>query len=182
MAEKVARVYAAAAFEAAATDRDKERLVSDARTLSQMLEAEPRLMKIFLHPDISAGEKKQSAEKIFKGRLSDTVCGLIAVLIEKDRMSCIGDVLGEIEALYKKYKGIGVVYVSAAMPVNDRQKAALEKKLLETTGCKSLEMHYSVDESLIAGITVRMGDRMVDSSVKTRLTNMKRQLQTLQLK
>ncbi len=65
-----------------------------------------------------------------------------------------------------EYKKIGIAYVSTAKPLTDEQKKAVAGKLLETTGYVDFQMHYSVDESLIGGMVIRIGDRVVDSSIK----------------
>jgi len=57
----------------------------------------------------------------------------------------------------------------------------VEERLLETTGFVSLEMEYAVDESLLGGLVIRIGDRVVDSSIKTRLEEIRRDLMKLQL-
>jgi len=63
-------------------------------------------------------------------------------------------------------------------------KAAKEKilkRLLETTDYQEFEIHYSVDESLIGGMVIRIGDRVVDSSIKHKLLELSRQLQKIDL-
>ena len=62
------------------------------------------------------------------------------------------------------------------------QKEALKKKLLADTKYTSLEFHFEIDESLLSGMVIRIGDRVVDSSAATRLKNMTRQLKMLQIK
>ena len=65
--------------------------------------------------------------------------------------------------------------------LSDEQKTALEKRLLDTTGYVQFEMHYDVDASLLGGMVIRIGDRVVDSSIKTRLYGLKKELSALQL-
>ena len=76
----------------------------------------------------------------------------------------------------KEYKKIGTAYVTAPLPLSDEQKAAVEKRLLETTKYVEFEMHYDVDAALIGGLVIRIGDRVVDSSVKNKLTSLTREL------
>ena len=68
------------------------------------------------------------------------------------------------------------------MPLSDSQKEQIKKKLLETTKYVEFELHYDVDESLIGGMVIRIGDRVVDSSVKSRLMTLTRELSKIQLK
>ena len=56
-----------------------------------------------------------------------------------------------------------------------------EQRLLDTTDYKKMEMHYNVDESLIGGMVVRIGDRVVDSSIKTKLNELQKELLKVQL-
>ena len=81
----------------------------------------------------------------------------------------------------KEFKKIGAAYVTSAVELGAEQKAALEKRLLETTGYVQFEMHYDVDASLLGGMVIRIGDRVVDSSIKTRLYELKKELSALQL-
>ena len=67
------------------------------------------------------------------------------------------------------------------MELRDEQKARLEKRLLETTSYVEFEMKYSVKPELIGGLVIRIGDRVVDSSIRTQLYEMKRELMKLQL-
>ena len=81
----------------------------------------------------------------------------------------------------KELKGIGVVYVKTAMPLGQEQKKKIEQKLLDTTKFKEVEMHYEVEESLIGGMKIRIGDRVVDSSIETKLSQLTKQLMKVQL-
>ena len=68
------------------------------------------------------------------------------------------------------------------MELNAVQKEKVEEKLLKTTHYEAFEMHYEVDESLIGGMVIRIGDRVVDSSVKQKLSQLTRELSKIQLK
>ncbi|MDE6912213.1 MAG: ATP synthase F1 subunit delta, partial [Lachnospiraceae bacterium] len=84
-------------------------------------------------------------------------------------------------SLVKEYKKIGVVFVASAIELDETQRVKVEQKLLDTTNYASLEMHYKVDASLIGGMVIRIGDRVVDSSIRTKLSRMEKQLQEIQL-
>ena len=64
----------------------------------------------------------------------------------------------------------------------DAQKAAVVKRLLETTKYVTFEMHYEVDSAIIGGMMIRIGDRVVDSTVRTKLYDLTRELSKIQLK
>ena len=71
--------------------------------------------------------------------------------------------------------------MTTAVALTDVQKSAVEKRLLDTTRYESFEMNYSVDESLIGGMVIRIGDRVVDSSIKTKLYELSKNLRSIQV-
>lgn len=71
--------------------------------------------------------------------------------------------------------------VASAVELKSEQKAMIEQRLLDTTQYVEFEMEYSVDPSLIGGLVIRIGDRVVDSSIKTQINELHRSLSKLQL-
>jgi len=69
----------------------------------------------------------------------------------------------------------------SAVELSPEQKAAVEAKLLETSGYRKMEMHFDTDAALIGGMVIRIGDRVVDSSIRTKLDGLTRQLLQIQL-
>lgn len=82
----------------------------------------------------------------------------------------------------KEYKKIGTAYVTSAMELTLQQKQAVEQKLLDTTKYVQFEIHYTTDPALIGGMVIRIRDRVVDGSVRTRLEHLTRDLERIQLK
>jgi len=83
--------------------------------------------------------------------------------------------------LVKEVKRIGTAYVTSAVELKEAQKAQIKERLLATTQYVEFEMNYEVDSSLIGGMIIRIGDRVVDSSIKTQLYELKKQLMDVQL-
>jgi len=81
----------------------------------------------------------------------------------------------------KELKGIGVAYVTTPFELQAVQKDQVELKLLDTTSYRKMEMHYLIEESLIGGMIIRIGDRVVDGSVSTKLNELQKQLLKIQL-
>ena len=71
--------------------------------------------------------------------------------------------------------------MTTAVPLKEEQCKRIEQKLLDTTEYTKMEMHYHLDESLIGGMVVRIGDRVVDSSIKTKLSELQKELLKVQL-
>ena len=104
------------------------------------------------------------------------------MIVEKDHYNEIESVFTYFMEQVKEYKNIGTAYVTSAMELSDAQKAAVEKRLLETTKYVKFEMHYDVDAALIGGMVIRIKDRVVDSRIQTKLYDLTRELSKIQLK
>ena len=103
------------------------------------------------------------------------------MIVEKDRNDAMVEIFEYFIDRVKEYKNIGVASVVSALELSDAQKAAVEKRLLETTKYVQFEINYSVDSSLIGGMVIRIGDRVVDNSIKTRLYDLTRELNKIQI-
>ena len=107
--------------------------------------------------------------------------GFLKIVVEKNRFDCIDEILEYFIDEVKKLKGIGVAYVTTPSELSDEQKKMVEAKLLDTTDYKTMEMHYLINEELIGGMQIRIGDRIVDSSVQTKIMKLKQDLIKIQL-
>ena len=81
----------------------------------------------------------------------------------------------------KAYKHIGVAYVTSAVELSDEQKAAVRARLLAITDNVAYEMHFNVDASLLGGMVIRIGDKVVDSSIRTKLDTLSKNLMKIQI-
>ena len=91
------------------------------------------------------------------------------------------DILEEIIIDIKEYNHIGTAYVTTAITRTDKEKKDIEERLLATTEYEKIECSYTVDEALIGGMVIRMGDKVVDSSIRTKLGKLERELMAIQL-
>lgn len=176
MAKLTAKTYGNALFELAIEENQIETLAEEVKVLQDLLEEHPDFSALMNHPQIQKEEKIQIAENVFSGSVSDTLMGFIRIILQKDRYQEIGEILDFFIEEVKIYRKIGTAYVTSAMPLSSVQKKDLEEKLLETTSFEKMEMHYRVDESLIGGMIIRIGDRVVDNSVKRQLERLTKQM------
>ena len=181
MAKLVSKVYGDALFEAAMERDMLSPVYEEVQSLQTILMENADLVQFLNHPQIIKEEKKKVVEAIFSGKLSDGLLGFLVTVIEKGRQNDMIPICDYFTDRVKAYKKIGVVKVTSALPLSEDQKKRVEERLLETTGFVSLETEYAVDESLLGGLVIRIGDRVVDSSIKTRLEEIRRDLMKLQL-
>ena len=113
--------------------------------------------------------------------MSNELLGFLTIIISKDRYREIDAILDYFIAEVKQYKGIGVATVTTAVPLRLEQRRKIEQRLLATTSYKKMEMKYLLDKSLIGGMVIRIGDRVVDSSISTKLNELQKELLKVQL-
>ena len=181
MAKLISKTYGDALFELAVEKDKVDVLLEEIEQLKGVLSENEDFGRLMNHPKIIKEEKIQVAKDVFTGRISDELLGFLTIIITKDRYRDIDAILDYFIAEVKRYKGIGIATVTTAVPLKEEQCKKIEQKLLDTTQFTKMEMHYQLDESLIGGMVVRIGDRVVDSSVKTKLSELQRELLKVQL-
>lgn len=181
MAKLISKTYGDALFELAIEEDKIDALLGEIEQLRHVLSENEDFGRLMNHPKVIKEEKIQVARNVFEGRMSDELLGFLVIIISKDRYRDIDAILDYFIAEVKKYKGIGVATVTTAVPLREEQCRKIEQKLLDTTSYTTMEMNYTLDKSLIGGMVIRIGDRVVDSSVKAQLYELKKQLLAVQL-
>lgn len=181
MAKLIKNIYAQALFDEGIAGGITDSLYEEAGVLYEAVKANPELVDFLANPGISSTVKEGAVEKMFKGRLSDTMSGFIMTVVNKGRHKELSDILLHYMELVKEFKHIGTVYVTTPMELSQSEKDMIHSRLLNTTDYVSLEMNYDIDPSLIGGMVVRIGDRICDSSIKTKLSAIHKELSTVML-
>ncbi|MEE1315374.1 MAG: ATP synthase F1 subunit delta [Faecalimonas sp.] len=176
MAKLVSKTYGDAFFAAVSESGRLDDAFEAAKLVVAVLQEHKDFCKLLAHPQMRGEEKQKMLADTFGERIPDELLRLLVLLVEKGHTDQMIPVCEYFIALVKEAKGIGEVYVSSALELNELQKAKIEQRLLETTGYKSLEMQYAVEAELLGGVVIRIGDRVVDSSVRTKLQNLSRDL------
>ena len=182
MAKLVSNTYGEALFELAVEEGKEDVFLDEIVVIRQAIKENPDFSRLMEHPQILKEQKLEVLENVFKGRISDELMGFLSLIVTKDRYDDIDSILEYYVNGIKALKGVGVASVKSAAELSDTLKKEIEKKLLETTSYKSMEIDYSVDPELIGGIVIRIGDRVVDNSVQTKLNKLQHELMNVQLK
>lgn len=148
----------------------------EVRFLDSALRENGEFTDIMAHPEMTQEKSLALIGEVFEGKLSDIMLGFLQILVKKGRFGEILSVLDHFQRETKEYKKIGVVDVTTPEELSGVQKSSIEEKLTQTSGYESLEMNYLIDESLLGGIRIRIGDRVVDNSIQTKLEEMTRSL------
>ena len=164
MAKLVSTTYGEALFELAAENNKEEEFLGEITALKGLLKENPEFGSLMNHPKILKEEKLKVLEDVFSGRISRELLGFLHLVVAKDRYGEIDGILDFFIGKVKQHQGIGIANVATAVSLNEDQKKEIENKLLATTPFDRMEMHYQVEEDLIGGMVIRIGDRVVDSS------------------
>lgn len=181
MAKLVSKTYGDALFELAMEEARIDEFFEAARAVAEILGTNEDFNKLMNHPKIGKEEKVKIVEETFDGRIPKEMVGLFSLMVTKGRAEDMLSVLQYFIHLVKEEKRIGRADVTTAVALDEGQQRKVEARLLETTSYESFEMNYQVDESLIGGMVIRIGDRVVDSSVKTKLYELSKSLRNIQV-
>ncbi len=177
----VTKVYGDALMAAALEGNETDRLYEEARALQEIWRENPELSAFLENPNVADGEKLSVLKSVFAERVSPDMMGFLITVQEKGRQKEIPQILDAFIHQVMEYKKIGTAWVTSAVSLTEEQKAQVRDKLLATTSYVEFEMHFAVDPSLIGGMVLRIGDRVVDSSIRTRLHRLEKELLGLQL-
>ncbi len=181
MAKLVSKTYGDALFAAVADYKDISAFYQAAKLVVELLQEHGDFCRLMVHPKVAKEEKERILKETFAERIPSEIVGVLILLIRKGHADEMIPVCEHFIALVKEVNGIGEASVTTAIELGKTQRAKIEQKLLETTRYQSLEMQYDVDVALIGGMVIRIGDRVVDSSIKTKLQKLSKELREVQV-
>ena len=167
--------YARAMLDLANEKKQAEALGQEMAELGNVIEGNKSLASFLSDPGISAADRTDLINKVFKGRVSPLVMNLMSVLNSKSRLGLLHAVTDAYQDLLDEQLGKVEVDVTVAHRLDG---AALEqvRQRISSALKKDAIVHQYVDEKIIGGIVVRVDDKLIDASVKSQLEAMKRQL------
>ncbi len=181
MAKLVSTTYGDALLELALEEDRLDGFSEEVTAVRQVFLENEELGRVLDHPKVTREEKLDLISNVFDKRISDELLGFLRIIVEKGRQDQLIAVFDHFLHEVKEHKGIGTAHVTSAVALSGPQKTALEARLLQTTRYHSFEMDYQVDPAILGGLVIRIEDRVVDSSLKTRIDNLSRQLARIQL-
>ena len=171
--ETAARRYAEAAFEIGKADGTLEVWERDLATLRTAL-GDDGLRHLVEHPAVPFADKERVLRRVASG-VAEEPLRLALLMIRRGRPGAIDAMVERSGELVRRERGISLAEVRTAQPLDEGQRTAITERLRELTG-DSIEMREVVDEALIGGVSVRIGDRLYDASVRSRLERLRARL------
>ncbi|MBE6047115.1 MAG: F0F1 ATP synthase subunit delta [Clostridium sp.] len=172
MYEYLDKRYALALYEIAEEKGKVEEFLEDLRSICDLIDNNKDFQEVIRHPQISTKKKKETFTNIFKGKIDNELLAFLIILIEKDRISYIREKLNEMEKIHLERINTLKAMVITAVPMLESEKEALKHKLEEKYD-KNIIMTTEVDKSILGGVFVRVGNDVIDGTVKSKLDEMK---------
>jgi F-type H+-transporting ATPase subunit delta len=169
-----ARRFAEAAFELAAASDSHDAWARDLELASRLL-GDERVSRVLDNPSIPLREREDLVARLMDRRVAQPVANLVRLLARRGRTESLPAISREFQRLLNEERGIVEAVVTSAKPLAADDRDAVRKKVEAMTGEK-VELQDEVDESLIGGLTVRIGDRLLDASIRGRLERLRQQL------
>lgn len=172
---KIARKYSNALLEAAnennITDKIKDNLVFIVETIN----SNPQLKDFLYSPIIHINDKKEVIDKLFSIHTDKITIDFLYILTDENRLNIIEEILNQFSKSYNLQKNIVKPNVISAIELNEEQKNRLIEKL-ENKLSKKVIPEFYIDKQIIGGLIVEIEDTTIDCSLRTKFSNMKKQL------
>ncbi len=167
MKGSIVKAYAQDLLPLAATEGILERVKDELCYLRELLISIPRLKEFLNNPSISKDSKKGIVFELFNNNLSPVTKNHLSLVIDEERQGLLIDIIGEFSRLVRKAEKVHVLVTTSA-PLPDETAKRLLRELSLALG-KDPELKLAVDDSILGGIILRIGDRIVDGSISGRL-------------
>jgi F-type H+-transporting ATPase subunit delta len=172
--ETAARRYAEAAFQIGRADHTLDAWEMDLARVNDLL-AHAELRRMIEHPVVPFAAKERLLRSVAGEGIGAEPLSLVLLMIRRGRPGAIGRMIAHFGELLRRERGIVLAEVRTVLQLEPEQQAAVSERLAQLTG-ERVEMNEVVDESLIGGIAVRIGDRLYDASVRNRLERLRARL------
>lgn len=163
----LARPYAEAIFDTAKEVDDFALWSETLAFLTSMIE-EPLVRSVIANPRIDKNTVRRILLDICESQMTDTGINLVKILIDNDKLLIIPHIASQYERLRSEYQGYVEVEIASAYPVTPVQQQQTEAALQRRLG-KGIVIKITLDNTLIGGWLVRIGDQVIDLSIKGRL-------------
>ena len=167
--------YSQAMFDIANEQQKIEQYGNELKTIRDTLQMNPDLRSFLLHPLVPDRSKKDTIRQIFAGDVSPIVLQFMYVMVDRRREAVLTAAIDGFIELSRAAQNIEVARIHVIKPLSAKEEAELVAGLEKMTG-KKIDPLYYVDPSIIGGIVIRIGDRLIDGSLLRQLQDMEHAL------
>src|SRR5262245_42951704 len=171
-----ARRYAEAAFEIALRDGQLDPWRRDLDTAAAIL-AEGQVARVVENPAMPLPARRELVGKLLATRVGDKPARLVDLLVSRGRSDLLPRVASEYTRLLQRHQGIVPAVVTSAVPLTDTEAGAIRARVEAMAGA-TVDLRTQVDPAILGGLTIQVGDRLLDDSVRGRLERLRDQLRS----
>ncbi|MGY0374365.1 F0F1 ATP synthase subunit delta [Clostridium sp. JNZ J1-5] len=175
MYEYLDRRYALAIYQVAEKKGKVEEYMQELSEIVDLIKTNEELSRVVKHPQITTSKKKKIFEEVFKGKIDDDLLSFLLLLIQKDRILYLEEKLKEMKKIHLEKQNIKEATVKTVIPLNEEERSALIKKL-ENKYKKNILLKEEIDKNLIGGIYIRVGDDVIDGTIKAKFDEIKKRV------
>ena len=172
MYEYLDKRYALALYEVAEENNKVEEYLNDLRQICDLIDNNKDFYEVIKHPQISTKRKKETFINIFKGKIDDQLLSFLLILIEKGRILYLREKLNEMEKIHREKNNTLLAMIKTAVPLLDSEMENLNR-ILEKKYNKKNIITAEVDKSILGGVFIRVGNDVIDGTIKSKLDEMK---------
>lgn len=177
MFEYLDRRYALAYYQVAEEKGKVLEYLQELRELVDLIITNTDIIQLINNPQISISRKKEVMKDIFSGKVNEDLIAFVNILIAKKRTHIASGILAQTEKIYLEKKNTVVAHVKTVISLDDAEKGELIRKL-KVKYNKNILLEEELDESIIGGVYIKIGDDIIDGTLEHRLN----QIQELMLK
>lgn len=173
--DSVGRVYAQALVELADGQQQLDAVAQEVQDLAALIESNDDLSRLVSNPILDRAQRTGMVQRLLEGKVSDLLYKFVQVVNQKDRLAALPAIAGAVGELMAERRNEIEVDAYVATPMDDAAAGRVADGLGASLG-KTVTLRQHVDESLIGGLKLRIGDRLIDASVVRQLRVLEQQL------
>jgi F-type H+-transporting ATPase subunit delta len=175
MADELVHGYAEALFKVAQTEGALDKVEDELFRFGKLLETNHELKQALSDSNTPRAERIKVLDELLADKVSRHTMGLVTFIVAQDRARQLPQILEELSRIAAESRKTVLAEVRSAVPLDDDQSAQLADALSKATGM-NVSVKVLVDESVIGGIYAKVGDTIIDGTVKRRLEQLKEQV------
>jgi len=179
LTSKIATPYARALFDFSVEKNIMHQITADFQNLEVFLKENQELTNYFNNPIVTADAKSKVLKKILNSQLNSETLKFLMVLIDRNRINLLPSIIEKYLELVYDAASIRMIEVLSAYPLDNFQKNTLIQKLKDLTGAREVRLIITVDSSLIGGFLIKTESKVIDFTIKNKLQNLAKYLDTV---
>lgn len=173
--EDLIRGYAQALFSVVSAEGELDRVEDELFRFGKVLQTNHELKQALSDQSLDVAQREKVLDELLEGKVSPHTLGLVKFIVAQGRARQLPQILEGLSQLAAEARNTVVAEVRSAVPLDDKQRDRLEKSLSKATG-KAVEVKVIVDPSVIGGVVAKVGDTVIDGTIKRRLEQLREQV------